>query len=217
MCAVVILASYGRCSFRRVTSAAAAGIRGRGAGWRGDRNRGRERVRKEQPAAAGRRVGKARRRAGGAFRRGAGCWGRPMRSICWRPVRRWRALDRSHVRRPRPAGARARRDRRSTVSAAAACSTLLVSHEEDLLRRLADEIWWLHEGRLAGRGDPEEMLRAYRKDIAARVRAWGETLEHAHQPARAPRRRPRRSGAHRDRWREMAGRRWSGAAANWRW
>jgi lipopolysaccharide transport system ATP-binding protein len=53
-------------------------------------------------------------------------------------------------------------------------TTLLVSHEEDLLRRLADEIWWLHDGRLAGRGDPEEMLAAYRKHIAARMRAWGE-------------------------------------------
>ena len=62
-------------------------------------------------------------------------------------------------------------------------TTLLVSHEEDLLRRLADEIWWLHHGRLAGRGDPDEMLPAYRRDIAAKSRAWGETLE----PALAPR------------------------------
>jgi energy-coupling factor transporter ATP-binding protein EcfA2 len=52
-------------------------------------------------------------------------------------------------------------------------TVLLVSHEEDLLRRLADEIWWLHDGRLAGRGDPSEMLAAYRKHIAGRVRAWG--------------------------------------------
>jgi lipopolysaccharide transport system ATP-binding protein len=50
---------------------------------------------------------------------------------------------------------------------------LLVSHEEDLLRRLADEIWWLREGRLAGRGDPDEMLAAYRKHIMASVRALG--------------------------------------------
>lgn len=55
-------------------------------------------------------------------------------------------------------------------------TTLLVSHEEDLLRRLADEIWWLKAGRLAGRGDPDEMLRAYRKEVAQKVRAWGETL-----------------------------------------
>ncbi len=55
-------------------------------------------------------------------------------------------------------------------------TTLLVSHEEDLLRQLADEIWWLREGRLAGRGDPNEMLAAYRKHIAQRVREWGETV-----------------------------------------
>lgn len=53
---------------------------------------------------------------------------------------------------------------------------LLVSHEEDLLRLLADEIWWLRGGRLAGRGDPEEMLAAYRQHIAARVRAWGSAM-----------------------------------------
>jgi energy-coupling factor transporter ATP-binding protein EcfA2 len=57
----------------------------------------------------------------------------------------------------------------------AGTTTLLVSHEEDLLRRLADEIWWLRDGRLAGRGDPGEMLAAWRKHISAQVRAWGET------------------------------------------
>jgi hypothetical protein len=50
---------------------------------------------------------------------------------------------------------------------------LIFSHEEDLLRRLADEIWWLRDGRLAGRGDPEEMLAAYRQHVAAQVRARG--------------------------------------------
>jgi energy-coupling factor transporter ATP-binding protein EcfA2 len=62
-------------------------------------------------------------------------------------------------------------------------TVLIVSHEEELLRRLADEIWWIHDGRLAGRGDPGEMLAAYRKHVAARVRAWGE----AETPALAPR------------------------------
>ncbi|HEV3201273.1 MAG TPA: Wzt carbohydrate-binding domain-containing protein [Bryobacteraceae bacterium] len=55
-------------------------------------------------------------------------------------------------------------------------TVLLVSHEEALLRRLADEIWWLHEGTLAGRGDPEETLGEYRKYVAARMRAWGEAV-----------------------------------------
>jgi hypothetical protein len=53
-------------------------------------------------------------------------------------------------------------------------TTLLVSHEEELLRRLCDEVWWLCQGRLAGRGDPAEILPAYRHHIANRFRAWGE-------------------------------------------
>jgi energy-coupling factor transporter ATP-binding protein EcfA2 len=56
----------------------------------------------------------------------------------------------------------------------AGTTTLLISHEEELLRRLADEIWWLDEGRLAGRGDPREMLAAYRRQVAENVRAWGQ-------------------------------------------
>lgn len=55
-------------------------------------------------------------------------------------------------------------------------TVLLVSHEEDLLRRLADEIWWLRDGRLAGRGDPAEILAAYSKHVSAQVRAWGESV-----------------------------------------
>jgi lipopolysaccharide transport system ATP-binding protein len=58
----------------------------------------------------------------------------------------------------------------------AGSTILVVSHEEELLRRLADEVWWLHEGKLAGRGDPDEILTAYRKHISARVRAWGGTM-----------------------------------------
>jgi lipopolysaccharide transport system ATP-binding protein len=53
-------------------------------------------------------------------------------------------------------------------------TVLLATHEEALLRRLVDEVWWLDKGRLAGRGDPEEILTAYRKHIADRLRAWGE-------------------------------------------
>jgi energy-coupling factor transporter ATP-binding protein EcfA2 len=55
-------------------------------------------------------------------------------------------------------------------------TTLLVSHDEDLLKRLSDEIWWLREGRLEGRGDPEEMLAAYRKHVDAEIRAWGGSV-----------------------------------------
>ncbi|MCU1238513.1 MAG: ATPase [Candidatus Solibacter sp.] len=58
----------------------------------------------------------------------------------------------------------------------AGATTLLVTHEEDLIRRLADEVWWIDKGRLAGRGDPDEVLAAYRKHVAAKLRAWGETI-----------------------------------------
>jgi hypothetical protein len=62
-------------------------------------------------------------------------------------------------------------------------TTLVVSHEEDLLTQLCDEIWWLRDGRLAGRGDPGEVLSAYRTHIAQRFREWGATVT----PALAPR------------------------------
>jgi lipopolysaccharide transport system ATP-binding protein len=64
----------------------------------------------------------------------------------------------------------------------AGTTVLLVSHEEELLRRLSDEIWWLQDGKLAGRGDPGEMLGAYRKHVAERVRAWGSTTAAALSP-----------------------------------
>jgi energy-coupling factor transporter ATP-binding protein EcfA2 len=54
---------------------------------------------------------------------------------------------------------------------------LFTSHEEDLLLDLADEIWWLAQGRLVGRGDPGEALDAYRSHIAQRIRAWGASIQ----------------------------------------
>lgn len=53
-------------------------------------------------------------------------------------------------------------------------TSLVASEDEDLLRGIADEIWWMREGQLAGRGDPAEMLATYRKHVAAEVRACGE-------------------------------------------
>jgi ABC-type sulfate/molybdate transport systems ATPase subunit len=55
-------------------------------------------------------------------------------------------------------------------------TVLLVSHEEELLLHLADEVWWLREGRLAGRGDPREMFASYRRHLAAKFRDWGNTV-----------------------------------------
>jgi hypothetical protein len=58
----------------------------------------------------------------------------------------------------------------------AGTTIMLVSHEDDLLRQLCDEIWWLDRGKLAGRGDPAEILSAYGRHIMRRIRAWGETV-----------------------------------------
>jgi lipopolysaccharide transport system ATP-binding protein len=59
---------------------------------------------------------------------------------------------------------------------------LLISHDEELLRRLCDEVWWLHQGRLAGRGDPAELLNAYRQHISNQLRAWGESMKQVLSP-----------------------------------
>jgi lipopolysaccharide transport system ATP-binding protein len=56
-------------------------------------------------------------------------------------------------------------------------TVLLVSHDEELLLAVSDEIWWLDNGRLAGRGDPSEILAAYRRHIASRLRAWEEGID----------------------------------------
>ncbi len=55
----------------------------------------------------------------------------------------------------------------------AGSTILMLSHEQDLLRQFSDEIWWMHEGRIAAKGDPREVLDRYNRHIADRVRAWG--------------------------------------------
>jgi lipopolysaccharide transport system ATP-binding protein len=62
-------------------------------------------------------------------------------------------------------------------------TVMIVSHELDLLQSLCDEIWWLDSGRLERRGDPREVLDAYRESIAEKVRAWGATLKSPLLPA----------------------------------
>ncbi|HBY62370.1 MAG TPA: hypothetical protein DEH78_21310 [Solibacterales bacterium] len=47
---------------------------------------------------------------------------------------------------------------------------LLASHDEALLRDLADEVWWIDEGRLRRKGDPLEVLSAFRRHVAASLR-----------------------------------------------
>jgi lipopolysaccharide transport system ATP-binding protein len=57
----------------------------------------------------------------------------------------------------------------------AAGSTVLIgSNEEELLRTICDEVWWMEQGQLARRGDPGEVLDAYRKAIVEQFAAWGE-------------------------------------------
>ncbi|HEY3742902.1 MAG TPA: Wzt carbohydrate-binding domain-containing protein [Bryobacteraceae bacterium] len=54
---------------------------------------------------------------------------------------------------------------------------LVASHQEDLLERLCDEVWWIHEGRVAAKGFPGETLNRYRTHVASRIEAWGATLK----------------------------------------
>jgi len=53
---------------------------------------------------------------------------------------------------------------------------LLSSHEYDLLEALCDEVWWIHEGQMAAKGDPKETLQKYRRHVSTAVRSWGETI-----------------------------------------
>jgi lipopolysaccharide transport system ATP-binding protein len=53
---------------------------------------------------------------------------------------------------------------------------LLASHDVELLHQVADEIWWLNDGRLTAKGDPREVTARYLQHIAAKQRAWGEQV-----------------------------------------
>jgi ABC-type hemin transport system ATPase subunit len=60
---------------------------------------------------------------------------------------------------------------------------LLASHEDGLLELLCDEVWWLDGGHIAAKGDAKETLSKYRRHVAERVRAWGETIPARLAPA----------------------------------
>jgi len=62
---------------------------------------------------------------------------------------------------------------------------LLASHEQDLLRAVSDEIWWLDQGKLAAQGDPAEVLRQYNRHVARKLREWGESVSQPLAPSRA--------------------------------
>lgn len=55
-------------------------------------------------------------------------------------------------------------------------TVLLASHEYSLLESLCDEVWWIEGGYLASKGDPSETLARYRRFVAEKVRAWGDTI-----------------------------------------
>jgi lipopolysaccharide transport system ATP-binding protein len=55
-------------------------------------------------------------------------------------------------------------------------TVLFTSHEPELIAALADEVWWLQEGRLHARGDHREILPRYQQHLATRLRAAGESL-----------------------------------------
>ncbi len=58
----------------------------------------------------------------------------------------------------------------------AGTTVVIASHDESLLSRLCDEVWWMHDGKLAARGDAETTLAKYRRHVADRLRHWGETV-----------------------------------------
>ena len=58
----------------------------------------------------------------------------------------------------------------------AGTTILFASHDEALLARLCDEIWWFHEGRLEAKGDARDVFPKYRRFVADRIVEWGKTL-----------------------------------------
>ncbi|MBK5294323.1 MAG: Wzt carbohydrate-binding domain-containing protein [Acidobacteriia bacterium] len=60
---------------------------------------------------------------------------------------------------------------------------LLLSHEQDLLRQLSDEVWWMHQGRLMAHGDPREVLDAYNRHVAEQVRVWAAQVKQPLSPS----------------------------------
>ena len=56
----------------------------------------------------------------------------------------------------------------------AGSSIVILSHDESLLEQCTDEIWWLRDGKVVGRGHPAEVLPAYRRHATLELRAHGE-------------------------------------------
>jgi lipopolysaccharide transport system ATP-binding protein len=66
----------------------------------------------------------------------------------------------------------------------AGATLALISHDEPLLERCADEIWWLRDGVLMARGDPAEVLALYRRSVADALRVAGNGTVSCLAPSR---------------------------------
>jgi hypothetical protein len=49
-------------------------------------------------------------------------------------------------------------------------TVFVASPEQEFLRRLCDEVWWVKDGHVAAKGDPNEVLSAYARHVAERLR-----------------------------------------------
>jgi lipopolysaccharide transport system ATP-binding protein len=56
---------------------------------------------------------------------------------------------------------------------------LIGTHDESFLASCADEIWWIHEHKLIGKGDPAEILARYGRHVITKLRALNS---HKQQP-----------------------------------
>lgn len=61
-------------------------------------------------------------------------------------------------------------------------TVLVASHEADVIRRVCDEVWWLENGTLLRRGDPNETWTAYMERVAEQFRAWGSRQSNPMSP-----------------------------------
>jgi ABC-type methionine transport system ATPase subunit len=55
-------------------------------------------------------------------------------------------------------------------------TVLFATHDQPLLTRLCDEIWWLDAGRVAAKGDPRDVLPKYNRFITEQLIPWGRSL-----------------------------------------
>lgn len=62
-------------------------------------------------------------------------------------------------------------------------TVFLASHESEIIRHLCDEVWWIENGTLARRGDPNEVWTAYLEHVAEVFRSWGNAQSVAMSPS----------------------------------